>query len=64
MEGARSMKEVYHIVEREGTKPIWTRVGIGFVNKDDSINIRLDSLPIDGRLHVRDMRPNTHRKEP
>lgn len=47
------MLDVYHIVEREGHKPLWTRVGVAFVNRDDSLNIILEAMPIDGRLHVR-----------
>lgn len=56
-------KEVYHIVEREGHDPIWTRVGIAFVNRDDSLNLLLDMIPINGRLHVRDPRPFKNKKE-
>lgn len=49
------LKAVYTIVEREGTKGNrWVRIGIGFVNQDGSINVRLDAVPINGRLHVRD----------
>lgn len=48
-------KEVYTIVEKEGDKKArWIRVGIGFVNKDGSINIILDALPLNGKLQVRD----------
>ncbi len=50
-------KEVFHILEREGYDPIWTRVGIAFVNRDDSLNLFLDLMPVNGRLHVRDPRP-------
>ncbi len=59
-----TMKEVYNIIERDNAKPVWTRVGIGFVNRDNSINIILESLPLNGKLHVRDPRPsNAVRKE-
>lgn len=53
----REMKEVYHISDREGQKAIWTRIGVAFVNKDDSLNILLDSIPLDGKLHVRKKSP-------
>jgi hypothetical protein len=52
-QGAK-IKAVFTIQERDGAKSIWTRVGTGFVNRDDSINIILHSLPINGKLHVRD----------
>ncbi len=45
---------------REGrSSSIWVRAGTAFVNKDGSLNILLDVLPLDGKLHVRDPGPNT-----
>ena len=38
--------------ERRGT--VWVRLGTAFVNKDESLNLWLDALPIDGRLHCRE----------
>ncbi|MFT3710525.1 MAG: hypothetical protein QM817_23115 [Archangium sp.] len=32
----------------------WTRAGSAFMNRDGSINVYLDVLPIDGKLHVRE----------
>jgi hypothetical protein len=32
----------------------WVRAGSAFVNKDGSLNVFLDVLPIDGKLHVRE----------
>ena len=53
MSEQKQTMEVYHIVEREGQKSRWTRIGIGFVNKDSSLNLFLETLPLDGRIHVR-----------
>lgn len=47
------MKAVYHITTRN-SKRYWTRVGIGFVNRDGSINVKLDAVPVNGELQVRD----------
>ena len=33
---------------------VWVRAGYAEVNADDSVNLHLDVLPIDGRLHVRE----------
>ncbi len=33
---------------------VWVRAGSAWVNKDGSMNVRLDVLPIDGVLHVRE----------
>jgi hypothetical protein len=52
------MKDVYTIRPgREGGKPHWVRIGIGFVNSDQSINVKLDATPINGELHIRDYKP-------
>jgi hypothetical protein len=43
----------------------WTRVGVGFVNKDGSITIKLDGLPVNGELMVRDFqRREEQRRKP
>ena len=33
---------------------VWVRAGNAFVNRDGSMNLWLDVLPIDGTLHVRE----------
>lgn len=47
------MKIVYNIVERNG-KSYWNRIGVAFVNQDGSINVKLDSFPINGEMQIRD----------
>lgn len=50
-----TLKDVYTITEREGEeKKYWTKIGIGFVNRDNSINVVLDAVPTNGRLHIRE----------
>lgn len=50
------MKIVYVITERGG-QSFWNRVGVAFVNSDDSLNVKLEALPISGELHIRDYVP-------
>jgi hypothetical protein len=53
----KNMKTVWAITERTTngtTKSFWTKVGVGFVNRDGSISLRLDCIPISGTLQVRD----------
>ncbi len=50
------MKIAYVIKERAGQK-YWTRVGVAFVNSDGSINVRLEAMPVNGELHIRDYVP-------
>jgi hypothetical protein len=33
---------------------VWTRAGSAFLNKDGSVNLYLDVLPLDGMLHIRE----------
>ncbi|MCC6805824.1 MAG: hypothetical protein IT381_00240 [Deltaproteobacteria bacterium] len=56
MESKKSnRKAVYQIIRQpEGKKPIWQRVGIAFVNRDLSLNVKLNSMPTNGELHIRD----------
>jgi hypothetical protein len=57
-ESERKFKMVYTIVEqRSGKKPFWVKVGIAFVNRDGSMNVRLDAFPQNGTLHIRDYVP-------
>ncbi|TNF60521.1 MAG: hypothetical protein EP303_07000 [Deltaproteobacteria bacterium] len=49
------VKIAYTVVERnkDGRK-FWVRVGAAFVNRDGSLNVRLDAMPVNGELHIRD----------
>ena len=44
---------VYALVERENAKTIWLRVGTAFVNKDGSLNVYLEAVPLAGKLQIR-----------
>ena len=63
---ARTMKAVWTIVERaqQGgpTKSYWTRVGVGFVNRDGSLTLRLDAIPLGGTLQVREWQDPLERR--
>ena len=50
------MKEVYTVV-KNGEKDYWNRIGMAFVNKDGSLNVKLNALPVNGSLNIRDPRP-------
>jgi hypothetical protein len=56
-EQSKNMKTVYTIVERAPGKSFWVRVGVGFTNRDGSLNLRLDAVPVNGQLQVRDWEP-------
>ena len=52
------MKIVYVITERNG-RSFWNRCGVAFVNSDGSLNVKLDSLPIE--IYIRDYVPREDR---
>ena len=53
MPASPDWKVVYAIVAR-GPKKHWLRIGMAFVNRDGSLNVRLDAVPLTGQLHIRD----------
>lgn len=53
-------KVVYAIVER-GPRKHWLRIGMAFVNRDGSLNVRLDAVPLTGQLHIRENSPRDGR---
>lgn len=38
-------------------KTAWTRIGVAFENRDGSLSVLLDSLPVDGKLQIRAYEP-------
>ena len=54
----KSMKAVYTVIEKGPGKSFWVRIGAGFTNRDGSMNLHLDALPVNGKLQVRDWEPD------
>jgi len=50
---SKKLKIVYTITER-GERSFWNRIGVGYVNRDGSVNIKLDAMPVNGTMQVRD----------
>ena len=48
---------VYTIIENNGGDDNWQRVGSAWTNKDRSINLSLNALPLNGKLHIREPKP-------
>ncbi len=54
--------EVFNIIEKgEGQKSFWMRIGVAFTNRDGSLDVRLDALPLNGRLQIREPRERDER---
>lgn len=61
-EGSPKNKRVaYTIVERTEGKSFWVRVGTAFENRDGSLNVVLDAIPVNGRLQIREYPPDDER---
>jgi len=56
----RDTKSVYAITER-GERSFWTKVGVAYTNRDSSITVQLDALPVSGRLQIRTDEERTER---
>lgn len=59
------LKDVYAIDDGSGKQQSsWTKIGIGFVNKDDSINVVLNAIPLGGRMQIRNRKPKKKKGDP
>jgi hypothetical protein len=59
---AKQYKVVYTIVQRarDGRK-FWLRIGAAFENRDGSLNVHLDAMPVNGQLQIREYVPADER---
>jgi hypothetical protein len=61
-----SRYQVFSITQAKGPEgaaatTVWVKAGSAWVNRDGSLNVYLDVLPLDGRLHLRAV---TDKEEP
>jgi hypothetical protein len=59
----QSKMKIAYVVTQRGTNKYWTRIGAAFVNRDGSINVKLEAVPVNGEIHVRDYVPREDREE-
>jgi hypothetical protein len=66
--GADEMKDVYAIYESKNDskeRARWVRVGVAFDNRDGSVNVLLDAIPLSGRLQIRNrVEPQEGKEQP
>jgi hypothetical protein len=58
--------DVFNVKEAakdSGKKSYWNKVGSAFENKDGSLSVHLDSLPLDGKLQIRAYVPKEDKGE-
>jgi hypothetical protein len=54
---------VYTIIPKTEGKDFWLRIGSGFPNRDGSMSVLLDAMPINGKLQIREYTPRDERVE-
>ena len=54
---------VFTIVDTGGEKSRWLECGVAFTNRDGSLNLILNALPVNGRLQVRQPNGRGEREE-
>jgi len=52
----KNMKVAYTVTERNG-RSFWNRIGVAFTNRDGSLNVKLEAVPVSGQLQIRDWEP-------
>ena len=57
------VKIVYTVSERNG-RSFWNRVGVAFLNRDGSLNVKLEAVPVSGEMQIRDHVPREASIEP
>jgi len=55
------LMDAFQITEGKDGKSRWVKIGIAFVNKDNSINVLLDAFPRDGKIQLRAPKPKTNK---
>jgi hypothetical protein len=49
-----SKMKIAYVITRRNDKSYWNRVGVAFVNSDGSINVKLEAVPVNGEIQIRD----------
>jgi hypothetical protein len=57
----KTKRIAYTVIERSEGKSYWLRVGTVFENRDGSLNVVLDAIPVNGRLQIREYQPDEER---
>lgn len=65
--GGNSVFKIYTIVEKPGyAKGIWLDIGVARRNRDGSLSGKLDALPVNGMIQLREhepRKPETNRRD-
>jgi hypothetical protein len=51
------IKKIVYAVTEKGERSYWTKIGVAFVNRDGSLSVRLDAMPMNGSMQIREEEP-------
>lgn len=57
-----SKMKICYVINERGDRKHWTRIGVAFVNADGSINVKLEAIPVNGEIHIRDYMPREDKR--
>lgn len=58
------LKICYVITKNAEGRSFWNRIGVAFVNRDGSLNVKLNAFPVDGKMQIRDYVPAAGQEYP
>jgi hypothetical protein len=53
----QSKMKVVYVITKRGERSFWNRIGVAFVNRDGSLNVKLEAMPVAGECQIRDYVP-------
>jgi hypothetical protein len=53
-EKKHNYKPVFTVVDRGDQRKFYVRIGVAFINNDQSLTVKLDALPTNQSLYIRD----------
>lgn len=60
---ASRIRSVYAVIERGHGRSFRMKLGVGFVNRDGSLTLKLDAVPLSRTLHVRALDRREHDRD-
>ncbi len=55
--------KICYVITQSGDRSFWTRIGVAFVNRDGSLNVKLNCLPVTGEMTIRDYEPSNRNNQ-
>lgn len=56
--GPKTFKIVYAVTKNQQGKSFWNRIGVAFVNRDGSLNVKLECMPVgETQMQIREYEP-------